>query len=401
MIILKKGNFIKKLGAALLITTMALSLNFTIADAQSFSETLSYYSSPQLKNKYQFINGPCWAVANIATLETFLSKKGILKESLSEKHLLSYANQSQNNPGFHYTITHGGNGMIANGYFSAGLGPVFEKECSYDICNSQFDSKLAAVKSKYWIKGIKNIGIDSHSIKKAIATYGAATIIYHVKENLYHAVSAIGWDNSTQSWLIKDSAKYPNNYTSLPYSTQILESYCITDAESFPSNIKIYQHDNFGVTGACKANSKLTVANVFDFSGNETLDQVTICSPSSNSKINVFLAPVSNNGIPTSYRAYWKNLYSGTVPHNGYFTLNLKNKVHLDKNKYAIIVQLEKTNNSCSPGIGYQATCEGLTLPSYHPGKSFILCGQSFSEAKNILNLENMSGFSIKAITKK
>ena len=166
MIILKKGNFIKKLGAALLITTMALSLNFTIADAQSFSETLSYYSSPQLKNKYQFINGPCWAFANIATLETFLSKKGILKESLSEKHLLSYANQSQNNPGFHYTITHGGNGMIANGYFSAGLGPVFEKECSYDICNSQFDSKLAAVKSKYWIKGIKNIGIDSHSIKK-------------------------------------------------------------------------------------------------------------------------------------------------------------------------------------------------------------------------------------------
>ena len=73
----------------------------------------------------------------------------------------------------------------------------------------------------------------------------------------------------------------------------------------------------------------------------------------------------------------------------------------MDKNKYAIIVQLEKTNNSCSPGIGYQATCEGLTLPSYHPGKSFILCGQSFSEAKNILNLENMSGFSIKAITKK
>ena len=400
---MKKGIFIKKFAASLLLATLSfsLSLNSVQAQSQVSCENLSCYSSQHLKNKYQLINGPCWAFANIATLETFLNKKGILKESLSEKHLLSYANQSQNELGFHCPITHGGNIMIANGYFSAGFGPVFEKECPYNTKNVQFDSGLASIKPKYWIKGIKSLNTDSNSIKKAISAYGAATIIYPVKSGLCHAVSAIGWDDSKRSWLVKDSANRPNNYTYLPYSTQILDSCCVTDAEVFPSNLKIYQHDDFGVTGICSTNLKLTVANVFYFDGNETLDQVTICSSSNNAKINVFLAPVSNNNVPINCKVFWRNLYSGMVPYKGYFTVNLNNKIRLDRNKYAIIVQIEKTNGSDLPSIGYQSSCENLTLPPYRSGKSFILYGQSFSEAKNILNLENMSGFSIKAITKK
>ena len=403
MIILKKVFFIKKFAASLLLATISFSLNLNSVQAQSqiSCENLSCYSSPHLKNKYQLINGPCWAFANIATLETFLNKKGIFKQGLSEKHLLSYANQSQNTPGFHFPITHGGNNMVANGYFSAGFGPVFEKECPYNTNNVQFNSGLAAIKPKYWVKGIKNLNSDTDSIKKAIAEYGAATIIYPVKSNLYHAVSAIGWDDLKHSWLVKDSAKRPNNYTYLPYSTQILDSCCVTDAEIFPSNLKIYQHDDFGVTGTCSTNLKLTVANVFYFDGNETLDQVTICSSSNNAKINVFLAPVSNNNVPISCKAFWRNLYSGMVPYKGYFTVNLNNKIRLDRNKYAIIVQIEKTNGSDLPSIGYQSSCENLSLPPYRSGKSFILYGHNFSEAKNILNLENMSGFSIKAITKK
>lgn len=400
---MKKVFFIKKFAASLLLATISFSLNLNSVQAQSqvSCENLSCYSSPHLKNKYQLINGPCWAFANIATLETFLNKKGILKESLSEKHLLSYANQSQNTLGFHCPINHGGNNMVANGYFSAGFGPVFEKECPYNTNNVQFNSGLADIKPKYWVKGIKNLSTDSKSIKKAISTYGAVTIIYPVTSGLYHSVSVIGWDDSKHSWLVKDSAKRPDNYTYLPYYTQILDSCCVTDAEVFPSNLKIYQHDDFGVTGTCSTNSKLTVANVFDFDGNETLDQVTICSLSNNAKINVFLAPVSNNNVPNGCKSSWRNLYSGTVPYNGYFTVNLNNKIRLDRNKYAIIVQIEKTNRSDLPSIGYQSSCKDLTLPTYRSGKSFILYGQSFSEAKNILNLENISGFSIKAITKK
>lgn len=400
---MKKVFFIKKFAASLLLATISFSLNLNSVQAQSqvSCENLSCYSSPHLKNKYQLINGPCWAFANIATLETFLNKKGILKEELSPEHLLSYANQSQNKYGPHWSKDHGGNLMVANGYFLAGVGPVFEKDCPYNTDNVQFNSELAAIKPKYWVKGIKNLNTDSESIKKAIFTYGATTIFYPVNSRLYHAVSVIGWDNSKHSWLVKDSAKRPDNYTYLPYSSPILASCCVTDAEVFPSNLKIYQHDDFGVTGACSTNSKLTVANVFDFDGNETLDQVTICSSSNNAKINVFLAPVSNNNVPTSCKTFWRNLYSGTVPYKGYFTVNLNNKIRLDRNKYAIIVQIEKTNRSDLPSIGYQASCKDLTLPPYRSGKSFILYGQSFSDAKNILNLENISGFSIKAITKK
>lgn len=417
MIILKKGIFIKKFGAALLITTLAF--NFTSANAYSASKAFLHsnnmtcksnaqafskpevYSSPRVKDKYQLINGPCWAFANIATLETFLSKKGILKESLSEKHLLSYANQSSCASGFHYPIAHGGNNMAASGYFSSGMGPVFESECPYSINDICFNPALAAIKPKYWVKGIKHIATDIKSIQSAIFEYGAVTIIYPVKSNLYHAVSAIGFDPKAREWLVKDSAKRQGNYTRLPYSTKILEACCITNAEIFPYNIKIYQHDNFGVTGNCSANSKLIVANVFDFDGNETLDQVTVCSAASNAKIDVFLAPVSTNNTPTNCKTFWRNLYSGTVPYKGYFTLNLNNKIRLDKNKYAIIVQIEKTNMSETPSIGYQSPCDHLTLSSSQPGKSFILYGSNFLEAKNILNLKNMSGFSIKAITKK
>lgn len=403
MITLEKDTFIKKLAASLLLTTMSFSLNLNFVQAQSqvSYKNLSCYSSPHVKNKYQLINGPCWAFANIATLETFLNKKGILKENLSEKHLLSYANQSQNKLGFHYPITHGGNNMVANGYFSGGFGPVFEKECHYNTNNIQFNSGLAAIKPKYWVKGIKNLNTDSESIKKAISAYGSANIVYPVNSKLYHAVSAIGWDDSKHSWLVKDSAKSPNNYTYLPYSTQLLNCSCITDAEIFPANLKIYQHDDFGVTGTCNAKSKLTVANVFNFDGSETLDQVTIYSSSNNAKINVFLAPILNNNTPTSYKAFWRNLYSGVVPYDGYFTINLNNKIRLDKNKYAIIVQVEKTNRSDLPSIGYQSSYQNLTLPPYRFGKSFVLYGQSFCEAKDILEVENMSGFSIKAITKK
>lgn len=400
MIILKKGTFMKRLFAALLLLTICFSSNFKFANAY-YNKPTSYSSSPRLKNKYQRINGPCWAFANISTLETFLYKKHILKESLSEKHLLSWVNQTQNNPGWHISISHGGNSNSANGYFTAGWGPVFEREVPYNTNDTQFNFNLSSIKPKYWIKGIKNLNADINSIKNAISTYGAVTIIYSVNSNLNHAVSAIGWDDDKHSWLVKDSAKFPNNYTYLPYSSNILDCSCITDAEVFPSKIKIYQHDNFAITGTCVSDSKLTVANVFDFNGNETLDQVTIHSISDNAKINVYCAPVLKNGVPNGRKSSWQNLYSGFVPYKGYFTVNLNNKIRLNKNKYAIIVQIERTNNSGLPNIGYQSSHENLTLPPYQPGKSFILCGSNFLDSKSILKLENLSGFSIKAVTRK
>lgn len=378
------------------------SINASANCTTSVNENQPYYSSPRLKTKNQIINGPCWAFANIATLETFLSKKGLLRNnSLSEKHLLSWANQTSCNPGYHIPIHNGSSLQTASDYFMSVSGPVFEQECRYNTNNTQFNSQLAALKPKYWVKGIENINTDIKSIKKAISTYGAATIVYNVRDDLYHAVSAIGWDDRNHRWLVKDSAKTSNNYSSLPYSTKIYIASCITDAETFQANQKIYQHDNLGVTGSYGNDSSFTVANVYNFDGNETLNAVTVNSTSPNAKITLFFAPVLNNGTPNGNPGTWKQIYSGTIPYSGYFTCQLKNKINLNKGKYAIIAQIEKTSASTSPNIGCQLPNNYLTVPNSYSGKCFALLGCDFYDVTNVPNLKSVSAFSLKAVTNK
>lgn len=404
MKILKKGINLKII-ISLFLAVICFSANSI--KPKVYADEVSYYSSAHLKNKYQMINGPCWAFANIATLETFLNKKGILKSSLSEKHLLSWANKKSGSTGWHIPINHGGNATIASGYFFSGCGPVLEKNCTYNINNTCFDTNLSQIKPEYWIKGLKIIDTDINSMKKAITKYGAVTIIYPVKSNLFHSVSIVGWNDANKSWIVKDSSK-PFNYTNLPYSTVIVECSCFTDAEKFHSDQKIYQHDNFcsncvyaSTSPYTNSSNKITVANVFEFSGKESLDYITMYSTSENSKLNLFCASVLPDGTPSNSRYTWKNLYCSTIPYKGYFTIKLNNKINLDKNKYAIIAQIEKTNTSKElPNIGCQTPCEKLILGPSKPGKSFIFLHSRFYDIFDIPALHDISGFSLKAITK-
>ena len=406
MIILKKGTNIKII-ISLFLAVIYFSPNSIQSKIYAY-ETPSYYSSAHLKDKHQMINGPCWAFANIATLETFLNKKGILKGNLSEKHLLSWANKNSESTGWHLPINHGGNNTIANGYFFSGCGPVLEKDCTYNIKNTYFNTNLSKIKPEYWIKGQKIIDTDINSIKKAITKYGAVTIIYPVRSDLFHSVSIVGWNDANKSWLVKDSAK-AFNYTNLPYSTTIVECSCFTDAEKFHPDQKIYQYDNFCVNCVYGSNTgpysnysnKITVANVFDFNGNESLDYITMYSTAENAKLNLFCAPVLKNGNPSNNISTWKNLYSGVIPYKGYFTVKLNSRINLDKNRYAIIAQIEKTNNSKGlPNIGCQVPYENLTLEPNKPGKSFIFSYSRFYDIYDIPMLRDISGFSLKAITK-
>ena len=254
---------------------------------------------------------------------------------------------------------------------------------------------------------IKYMLEDINSIKKAITKYGAVTIIYPVRSDLFHSVSIVGWNDANKSWLVKDSAK-AFNYTNLPYSTTIVECSCFTDAEKFHSDQKIYQHDNFcsncvyaSTSPYTNSSNKITVANVFEFSGKESLDYITMYSTSENSKLNLFCAPVLPDGTPSNSRYTWKNLYCSTIPYKGYFTIKLNNKINLDKNKYAIIAQIEKTNTSKElPNIGCQSPCEKLILGPSKPGKSFILLHSRFYDIFDVPTLHDISGFSLKAITK-
>lgn len=422
----EKSVFVKKLCASLLLLLINLcpiNLNCTIASADVFIDDLEYslcgyrpnsqvnsriyqnsnhhqqhLNNNQPHKKLQGKNGPCWAFAAINALETFLYKKGLFEKSLSEEHLLAYVNQPKNCPGCHRSKTHGGNNSLAFGYFMSGNGPVFESECPYTLNNTCFNSNLSSIKPKVWVKGVKNISSDVSSVKNAVTQFGVVFVVYKVNSNLYHAVTIVGWNDVQKNWIVRDSAQN-SDYSSLPFSTELIESCCITDAEPFPENIKIYQHDNFAVTNTCLSNTSLTVANVFGFEESSTLDQITINSPSVNSQINVFLAPVLHDGSPDNRQSSWTSLYSGSVPYAGYFTLNLNNKVRLNKGKYAIIVQINKSPNSIELSqIGYQGEVDDLTF-NYERGKSFIFYKGRFVDAKEVI--KDKIYFSIKAAVRK
>ena len=126
-----KAKFLAVFAALFLIITPAQT---SLAIAPSSRNVVSYYSQ-HLQPKYQQINGPCWAFAGMATLETFLHKKGILHDSLSEKHLLSWANQTSTNYGWHVPITRGGSSIITKGYLMSGIGPVSSRVCPYTTSN--------------------------------------------------------------------------------------------------------------------------------------------------------------------------------------------------------------------------------------------------------------------------
>ena len=389
-----KAKFLAVFAALFLLSTP--TQNALAAIAPNSRNVVSYYSQ-HLQPKFQNINGPCWAFAGMATLETFLHKKGLLNESLSEKHLLSWANQAPKSYGWHVPISRGGSSIITKGYLMSGAGPVSSRMCPYTTSNDTYSAQMSSCKPQYWIKGIKDIEPDINSIKQAVSEYGAVAIAYQSSRNLNHSVSVIGWDDDTKEWIVKDSSSRPNNYIRLPFKTKILDSYCITDAEPFNANQKIYQHDQYGVTGGISCDRRLIVANVFDFSGNETLDSVTICSDAKNAQITLYCAPTASDGTPYSNSWTWVPLYSGTIPYSGYSTFKLTNQPKLSHGKYAIIAQIEKTNHSDRPSIGCQKPIDILKVEPNTRGRSFVLQGFDFVDAYS--RKEPISAFSIKAVT--
>lgn len=392
---LKKGNLAKKFLALFLVASMSLCANVTVVAIKNLP---AQYSSPTVKNKDQQINGTCWAFAVIAALETYLKKYGLYTGGLSEQQMANLCSHNPSDPGWN-NLKHNGNFMAPLACITAGLSPISERDSSYDHDNIKFSRDSLNIPPLVLVNGIENVvnGIDF--IKEAILKYGAVAVVFIVNDKLNHAVAIVGWNDSRQSWRVKDSLKNPDNYFWLPYSTQFIEVVCITDVRAFDDKLKRYQHDEYGVTGFYR-DKNFAVANVFDFEGNEELESVMINSSSPDAQISLHLAPVLGDGAPNSDRSAWQHLYSGYVPYDGYFTFSLQNKIQLNKGKYAIIVQMEQTADSSVPRIGCMMPHENLTLGPNTPGKSFILLGNKFCDVTDLSHFNSIYGFSIKAITR-
>ncbi len=395
---LKKGILAKKLLALFLVASVSLCANVT---AIAIKNLPAQYSSPKSKNKDQKRSGPCGFFAITAAAETSSDKKGLLKKNnyFSEQHALCYCSHDPSDEGWH-TLDKDGNLLPILAYTVSGYGPVLE--CDYDRYDPdklKFSPNLLKVKPAVSVYGYKFLDKDVDSVKEAVAEYGAVAAAFFVSDIINHAVSIVGWDDSKQNWLAKDSLRKPDYYFWLPYSTQFIEFVCITDVRDFDNKLKRYQHDEYNAKGYY-FDQNLSVANVFDFKGNEKLESIMINSKTTNARISLYLAPVLDNGSPNSDRSTWQYLHSGYVPYDGYFTFSLQNKVHLNKGKYAIIAHMEQTADSSIPYIRCMKPHENLTLGPNTPGKSFIFIGNKFYDVTSLPSCNSIYGFSIKAITR-
>lgn len=382
-------KIISSLLCSLILATGLAPFNTYSVNTSYIYDARNAYLKP-LEYKCQQVDGPCWAFASIATLEGYLSKNGLLKNSLSEKHLLNWANR-KGEPGWTINISNGASKQTSCGYLVSGDGPVLNNQCPYNCHNDCWES-TNFIKPLFAVRGIKYLNPENiDEIKNAVVEYGAVHAAYN-----HHAFTIVGWNSKESYWIIKDSASHAfNNYNTVPFSSSLSQLYCITNAKEYDDNEKIYQYDKFGVNSSYKpsSSSKLITANVFDISSSETLDSVMVESEAKGSNIKIYYTETLKDGSPNTDKNTWQEIYSGSIPYDGYHTYPLSKKVKLQKNnKVAIIVAIHQNEGTIN--IGAQAATENLNVKKL-PKTSF-----EFNDYQNRFT-ELSNDLSIKVITKK
>lgn len=359
-----------------------------------------------LEKKHQWFDGPCWAFAVTASLETALAKNGKLKNSFSEKHLLNWANRKNNEYGWHINIMDGANFEVAKGYLMSGAGPIYEKNKKYTFDDEYFSSEDEKLKPVCSVRGIKEINSDIESLKNAIDEYGAVFAKYEIKRTgNKHAISLTGWNDEKKVWLVKDSLDSSENYyKELPYNTKFSGCSAFCDVRKYNENEKIYQHDFYGINDlyTFRDEPSITVCNVYDFKENETLKEVCIATHAKDCKYEVYYTDIFEDEKPSNNENNWQKLKTGTVPYNGYLTLDLDKKVKLKKGKGALIVRLKKAKNKESLPCIYTAKNTKKLKIKEEKGNCYVLKNNTFFDVQELNEKKEQEGlgiFSIKAIT--
>lgn len=398
------------------LLSFLLSLELTTTCLYSSNKT---YQAIDLKKEYpvpenfqtplknQGNSGYCWAYAGIATLETFLAKNNLFIDSLSEQHLAQWSIRRETLFGWNIGPNDGGTSLTVIGYLASGNGPKYESD--YPSRYSVNQTKRHNSDPNLRVSGIKYIEVNNNpeeaisNVKKAVTDYGAVSSGYGNSSH-GHAISIVGWSDSRNSWIVKDSLT--KSYRYLPYNTTGLLKCCInysiTEVKEREKNEKIHQHDNFASIldiGYSSSKKRLDFANVFDFNGTEELKSVMFKTDCAEAKYEISYAPTIE-GVPDANKSHWKLLSSGKVPYRGYFSSDIEEKFIPTEGKGAIVVSIDNTEYTSPTTIGCECSYLGLEVPQTN-GLSYFI---DDSSAKDILTFDQVknnkiSALSIKAIT--
>lgn len=367
------------------------------------SRNSGYITSVKDQNPW----GACWAFAFQGTLEASLIKDGWSAGlDLSEQHLgyFTYyrtADSFGNTAGDQVQIylrqnvdkgylDFGGNAQWAVMAMSSWTGAADESVSVYPRNTASIRPLNSAIayQDKVHLQNARWIGTrDRTTLKQWILNYGASYISlvyespyfnrntaaynYQGYGNMNHAVTLVGWNdtysrdnfpdgckpNNNGAWLAKNSygsAWGDQGYFWISYEDNYLnrsDSYAfVMEGEAADNYDHIYQYDGTIYDGYVRIQNGYSAGNIYQTAsanGNgEILEAVSFMSetPNLSYKIQIY-RNVRDKTNPASGVPVFASEQTGNVSYSGYYTIPLKEKVHLDKGeKFSVVMTF--TNRS-------------------------------------------------------
>lgn len=379
--------------------------------------------------------GICWTFAGNAALESFLKVNGYEDVDLSEEHMRWWAKGGLHD--WNIGDTEGSTNETSMGYFTSWNGPKYEVDIPYNGSQTEEEGAIkpenyeSAPSSEYQVLEVVNVANDKISVKNAIAKYGAVTsgyfdsAKYTSKDNTSfycdeplgqtHAITIVGWDDDYSkdkftgvvrpkyngAWLIKNSWGDYNSeggYLWISYEDKTIlsysDNYAIAKVQKDKGQ-KLYQHE-YSMSSTL-TDKKLSVANKYDFGGQEALQGVMFATDSVGADYEIYYLPEKDGKLNIEDKMF---LTGGVVPFSGYITADIDN-FPLATGEGAIMVNIDDTKNKKRSSIGIERNVSNykMFVAKASLGETYIFNGGKFKD------LNEMQGFApanavIKAITK-
>jgi C1A family cysteine protease len=305
--------------------------------------------------------GGCWASSVMASVESFMRSSGYGNLTLSDKNLQFYHGFSEKRNTY-------GNNLMATAYFSRGDGPLLQSARNDTLPRGS--QPLAA-----YIGEARSLPNDPPLIKHVILDFGAVySMLFFRKEQvdsithvLYagpgrinHVITLVGWNDTLTTrkgrgvWIAQNSLGSgfgDDGFFYIPYrDTSILLYNAVWPKWSdYNPKLKIDYYDTLGSyysygfgDSVCYGLVKYTADTTC------TLNQVGtfINHPNTRIKADVFLGFNSDANIPENIATSAPEKIC-TFP--GYYTINLHDSVHLDKNQPYYIMMRYLTTADTMP----------------------------------------------------
>ena len=353
--------------------------------------------------------GTCWAFGALTAMESAL-----LPEST---YLFSVDHMSMSNS-FSMTQFDGGEYTMGMAYLAAWQGPVYEKDDPYG--DGKSDDSLAEVKHVQEMRIIASKDISA--IKNAVFKYGgvqtslyssiqsptSSTAHYNSATNSYcyigtakpnHEVVIIGWDdnyskNNFTVPLEGDGAFICQNswgnefgdngifYVSY-YDTNIgTHNVVYTRIDEVDNYDNIYQSDLCGWVGKMGYEKEsMYGANVFTAESDEDIVAAAFYATAPDTEYKIYVVKDFEDGDSFKNKVLMEE---GTVEDAGYYTIDFKNPISVDKGeRYAVVVYVYTPGATHPLAIEYDSGDKFLDNIDLEDGEGYIsFAGNQFINVK-------------------